>query len=525
MTINFDIDESFQRIKEAVGADNFTTGKEELAYFSQDYFNRAQPVTAIIQPRSKDALLKALVAATSADIAVFPRGGGYSYTDAYLPTRWPCILIDTRHMNRIVEINEQDMFVTADCGCTWAELDAALARKGLQTPFRGPQSGRNATLGGGLSQGANGFGSGLHGISAESVVGMEIALADGSILTTGSAGQPRHNAFFRHYGPDLTGLFCGDSGALGVKLTATLRLLKRPTFVDGLSFGNKSFEESSACIAAVAREGIASASYGVPTQSLAQAMEVRQFKDDLATLWQVGKTGTHPVSGLMRIIKIGINGRRFLKNFEQSVHFELEAPNKRVLTGLAARVRQIAGQFGVEIPGSVPLARLAEPFGNHSMMSPSGQRQLPFHAIFPFSKANAFHKALQDLYARHSDSMERHGMTQISICASMSTNGILYEPVLQWPDVPEAFHRRHSDPLIIKKAELNQANPKARELASVLRNQIIDVMYDHGGVHLQIGKVYPYTRDRDATHERTLRELKRFLDPKSLINPGALGLR
>lgn len=524
MIDNVGIDDAFQRIREAVGADNFTTDEEELTYFSQDYFNRARPATAVIQPRSKDALAKALAAATSADIAVFPRGGGYSYTDAYLPTRWPCILIDTRHMNRIIEINEQDMFVTAECGCTWAELDTALAKKGLRTPFRGPQSGRNATLGGGISQGANGFGSGLYGISAESVVGMEVALADGTILTTGSAGQPSHNAFFRHYGPDLTGLFCGDAGALGVKLTATLRLLRRPALVDGLSFGCRSFEDSSACMAAIAREGIASASYGIPVQSLVQAMEGRQFKQDLVTLWQVGRTGTNPVTGLMRMIKIGVNGRRFIKNFEQSVHFELEAPNNRILTGQIAHVRKIAGRFGAEIPNSIPLARMAEPFGNHSMMSPSSQRQLPFHAIFPFSKANAFHKSLQHLYERNSDNMQKHGMTQISICSSMSTNGFLYEPVLQWHDVPEVFHRRHSDPLVIEKAEANQTNLEARELASALRDQIIDVMYDHGGVHLQIGKVYPYARDRDSTHKRALGELKRFTDPKSLINPGGLGL-
>ena len=55
-----------------------------------------------------------------------PRGGGASYTDGYLPTTPRSILIDTSRLNRILEINAEDMYVTVEPGITWADLTARL---------------------------------------------------------------------------------------------------------------------------------------------------------------------------------------------------------------------------------------------------------------------------------------------------------------------------------------------------------------------------------------------------------------
>jgi D-lactate dehydrogenase (cytochrome) len=57
-----------------------------------------------------------------------------------------------------------------------------------------------------------------------------------------------------------------------------------------------------------------------------------------------------------------------------------------------------------------------------------------------------------------------------------------------------------------------------------LRVEIIDLMYAHGAAHLQIGRAYPYTRERDAAALELLRTLKAATDPQALLNPGALGL-
>ncbi len=93
-----------------------------------------------------------------------------------------------------------------------------------------------------------------------------------------------------------------------------------------------------------------------------------------------------------------------------------------------------------------------------------------------------------------------------------------------WSDVVEEFHRRHTSGAVLAKVSATEPNEPARALVAELRAEIVDLMYRCGGVHLQIGKVYPYMRDRDATQVHILRNLKNTIDPNGLFNPGALGL-
>jgi D-lactate dehydrogenase (cytochrome) len=87
-----------------------------------------------------------------AGAAIVPRGGGMSYTDGYLPVRPLSVTFDLGHLNRIVHIAAEDMYVTVEAGCTWDALNNALAPLGLRTPYWGPVSGGRATVGGALSQ-------------------------------------------------------------------------------------------------------------------------------------------------------------------------------------------------------------------------------------------------------------------------------------------------------------------------------------------------------------------------------------
>ena len=73
-----------------------------------------------------------------------------------------------------------------------------------------------------MSQNAAFFGSAQHGVSADSVLGLEIILANGSLLRTGSWAGTGKAPFQRNYGPDLTGIFLGDCGAFGVKSRVAL---------------------------------------------------------------------------------------------------------------------------------------------------------------------------------------------------------------------------------------------------------------------------------------------------------------
>ena len=96
------------------------------------------------------------------------------------------------------------------------QIYEALKPLGLRLPFFGTFSGRGATVGGGLSNGALFLGTARYGTSAEIVLGMQVVLADGSILHTGqTAISTAKRPFTRTFGPDTTGLFTHDAGALG----------------------------------------------------------------------------------------------------------------------------------------------------------------------------------------------------------------------------------------------------------------------------------------------------------------------
>jgi D-lactate dehydrogenase (cytochrome) len=164
------------------------TADADRRFFSQDIAGpRAHVAACVIQPESVEQLAAAVSAATAAGFAVVPRGGGSSYTGGYVPPHDRCVLVDTRGLARVIEINTTDMYVTVEAGCTWQSLLAALGPHDVRTPYWGPLSGATATVGGSLSQNAILWGSARYGVSAETVLGLDVVLADGSLLGTGAA--------------------------------------------------------------------------------------------------------------------------------------------------------------------------------------------------------------------------------------------------------------------------------------------------------------------------------------------------
>lgn len=223
-----------------VGAEYLLQGVA-LDPFATDIFDsRARPL-AMVAPASVDALQQVVRIAAAAGLPMLARGGGTSYTQGYLPDADGALLVDLRRLNAIVEINEDDAYVTVEAGVTWAALDQTLAARGWRTPFRGPFSGAVATVGGTMAQNGISHGTGAHGVSAASVTALDVVLADGSLLRTG-APLMSASPFQRHYGPDLTGLFLGDCGAFGLKARVSLPLLRVQADHAALSFGFDSWQ-------------------------------------------------------------------------------------------------------------------------------------------------------------------------------------------------------------------------------------------------------------------------------------------
>jgi FAD/FMN-containing dehydrogenase len=511
-------------LRRICGPDAVLTDADSLSVFSHDVYRAGKRPWAVVRPATVAALARAVGAATAADVAVFPRGGGMSYTDAYTPSVERAVVLDLRGLNRILAIKPDDMYVTVEAGCTWAALDAALKPHGLRPPFWGPFSGAKATVGGSLSQGTATFGSARVGPSDVAVIGLKVVLADGTIITTGSGGQPHHAPFFRHYGPDLTGLFTSDAGALGVKAEVTLQLERRPAAVHGLSYA---FADAPSCFRAqaeAARSGLAGEVFAVDAELLRHSAGDPNLKRDLATLVQVGRSGGGGLAGLARMARLALAGRNFAAGIPFTCHFVTEANDAARLKANVAELRRLIAPHGVEIANTVPTVVRAHPFPPLAVAAPNGRRLLAIHAIVPFSAAAGVHAETAALVARHAAELRTGKVIVGYSFATVGRTGLLYEPVFYWEDELSLYHRRETPPDLLKAMQTFPANPAGRALVQRLRDAMVEIMYRHGAVHLQIGKAYPYLRERDPVFADVLRTIKRRVDPKGLMNPGALGL-
>lgn len=513
------------RLRVLLGEGAVVTDADSLDFYGHDVHKRGAPLLAVIRPATREALVEALKAAHAAGVAVVPRGGGMSYSSGYLAVQAGSILVDTSGLDRIIEINANDMYVVVESGVTWAALDAALAPLGLRTPFWGPFSGIRATVGGTMSQNAVTYGTGTYGSAVDSVLGVEVALADGRVIRTGSWAQENSVPFFRHYGPDLTGLFGGDAGALGLKTAISLRLVRRRPITTGISFGFADFDGLLGAMAAVAREGVSSEAFGLDPFLQKQRLGMGDLKSDLKMLLAVGRAGRGPLESLVQMAKIVIAGRGFLDGINYSAHFTIDACDRDEERSMLRRIRAAAGPFGKEIENSMPTLVRAYPFPplNH-ILGPKGERWVPVHGILPFSRVAAFRADLEKLYEGLADEMARHKVLAAAMFSTIATNGFLYELAFYWEDERASFHDQILEPSAVTSLPRYPANPEGAALMDRLKAECVALYARHGAAHLQVGKLYPVTKGMNPATRDLLGGVKGLVDGGRTMNPGGLGL-
>ncbi len=495
------------------------TGEDDRAFYSQDVAAAGVVPLAVFRPRSVDALAAGVGLATARGLALFPRGGGMSYTSAYLPDRARALVVDTAALDRIVTINAEDLFVTVEAGCTWASLDAALAPHGLRTPFWGPFSGWNATIGGAMSQGTATFGTARVGTSGDNVLAFDIVAADGRMVRTGVGGQQGHTPFMRQYGPDLTGIFANDAGALGIKARITLPLEPRPSAVGGVSFLFEDFAALAAALKGVTRAGLASEAFAMdPAVTRQFSGGSGGFTQDLAMLRAIGRAQGNWLAGLVRMAKVARAGRAFLGREGYQLHIVAEADDAQMLRRKLERVRRLCAAGSVELPATVPDMVRAVPFAPLPVLSPSGGRMLPLHGIVPWSRAAELDAEMAALLARHAEACAEAQLTIGTSFFGVARSGLLYEPVLYWPDARLLSHERRTTGELPR----HPANPAAQALVARISAEMIELFHAAGATHLQIGRAYPWARGRNAGAMALLAAIKAEMDPRGLINPGAL---
>ena len=514
------------KLADIVGEAHLREDEASRRLFSEDIWSASpHTVMLIVSPANTAELAAVVKAAVEAGVDLAPRGAGMSYTSGYIPATDTAISIDTLRMNRILNVNDQDMTITVEAGTSWKAIDDALAPMGLRLPFWGPMSGIWSTIGGGLSNLNAMFGCGHYGTSSESVIAITMVLADGSILKTGARGPDGDTPFYRHYGPDLAGLFMGDAGTLGIKAEITFRLMRRPQFEDSASFSFKTGPIMLEALAEMARAGIAAETCGFDPGLTKVRMRRMGMSADVKALGAVMLKEKNIFKSLLAALKIAKAGRSFIEEEEYPLHITAEGRTAEGVAADLATARAIAARYdGVEIANTIAKVIRAMPFPPpNSILGPEGESWIPVHGQVSLSNAPKMFADIKAYFDSRQAEFDALGIHNGFLFSTLHNNAVVMEPVFFWPQGYRPIHESMVEPAHLAKLKQLGDAPDATRVVNEAREQVKRICESYGCAHFQIGRSYKYRESRDPAFLRVLDAVKSVVDPKGQFNPGCLG--
>jgi D-lactate dehydrogenase (cytochrome) len=211
--------ESINHLAAIVGRERISVTEADRTLHARDQSAFAAHLPDIvIWPQTTAEVSAILRHANEARLPVTAWGAGTSLEGNPIPVRGG-IVLNLQQMNRIIQIYENDFQVTVQPGLFYKDMNQILARYGL---FFAPDPGANASIGGMLANNAAGIRTVKYGATRDNVLALEVVLANGEIVRTGSRAVKQSSGY------DLTHLFVGSEGTLAIITEATLKLAPLP---------------------------------------------------------------------------------------------------------------------------------------------------------------------------------------------------------------------------------------------------------------------------------------------------------
>ena len=206
-----------------VGAKGVLHGKDDTAGFLSDWHNRYHgKAHAVVLPETTDQVSAIMAYADENNIVVVPQGGNTGFMGGATPDETGhSIVLSLKRMNKIREIDSQNMSMTVEAGCVLQNLQDRADDAGLYFPLNLAAKG-SCTIGGNLGTNAGGLNVVRYGTTRQLTLGLEVVLMGGEVIELLS-GLRKDNT-----GYDLKNLFIGSEGTLGVITAATMRLFPKP---------------------------------------------------------------------------------------------------------------------------------------------------------------------------------------------------------------------------------------------------------------------------------------------------------
>ena len=200
---------------------------------------------AVVWAESVEDVQNIVRACAAHKVPIVARGAGTGVSGGAHATRG-CIVLSLERMNRILAVNADDETAVVEPGVLNAELNAAASEHGLMYA-PDPASYKMSTIGGNVATNAGGLRCAKYGVTRDSVLALDVVLADGSLLHTG------HQTFKGVAGYDLTALLVGSEGTLGIVVGVTVRLKYLPREIHTIAAFYKDFRSAAAGVLAVGK--------------------------------------------------------------------------------------------------------------------------------------------------------------------------------------------------------------------------------------------------------------------------------
>ena len=243
--------EEFGReLREAVRFDQVSVAPAELSRYAIDQgpvTDYQEPVAVVFAESVEDVQAVVRLAARYR-VPIVPRGAGTGVSGGAHATLG-CIVLSLDRMNKIIELNPADEIARVEPGVINAALNDAAAQHGLMFA-PDPASYKISTIGGNIATNAGGLRCAKYGVTRDAVLALDVVLADGRLIHTG------HRTFKGVAGYDLTSLFVGSEGTLGIVVGATVRLKYLPTVVRTLAVFFPDVQSAAAGVLALGRERV-----------------------------------------------------------------------------------------------------------------------------------------------------------------------------------------------------------------------------------------------------------------------------
>jgi FAD/FMN-containing dehydrogenase len=427
----------------------------------------------IVLPATTEQVSRIVALADRNRIPIVPQGGGGQDTGSGIAMQGGIVMVMDR-MDKILEINEVNMSVVVEAGCSIYKMMHELGKKGLRYPL-GPIFGAGPQAGAQVGDNSIGCFSCKYGTQGDQVIGLEVVLPDGEVVTLGiGAYKEGHGHFWKYTGAgNPLSLFVESLGALGVVTKVAFRIIPAPKHLAYITYGWPMEN----------LEGLARATYEL---QIHDAYEIQLF-NDWVFYWDVhdGRFPKLPKT-LISLIQDAYSADELKAKVKWSK--EICEANKGI----------DLGNFTEKLYGPPGYTIWTNSIFTQDLIKRANQKQYVLGFHFPTLK-------LPEYYMMHHNLMKEYGLL----------NGKALPNWLSWAEPPanQAAYPMWSVNLDKEDSE------KGKEIDK----KYCEMLTKAGAVPYCMGPIFPHEAlTRLGPQYELMKRIKKCIDPNNTMNPGQL---